>query len=213
MKARAACARSRPHAPSPAPPSAPLQAPFVHGLRVHRRSSSTVILGSVWVRALRSPRLHSPAGGCAAASLLQAEHRQLPTGSGRAGCPSDWFGWSHLSGFMGRVKSFVTGSPFKVMGAMGWTLGDALDHLGLQWGCLIPLRNESCCVPPASVSMGTEAPSDYARLEGFQPKGVLLGNNREFLKQRVLGGVSIFNFSVCFLIVKPKTFQFSETDN
>lgn len=108
---------------------------------------------------------------------------------------------------MGCSKSFVTGSPFKVMGVMRWAT------LGCSGVALSRFSNESCCVPPPLVSVGTEAPSDYARQEGFQQKGVLLGNNREFLKQRFLGGVSVCSFSVCFLIVKPKTFQFSETDN
>lgn len=71
---------------------------------------------------------------------------------------------------------------------MCWTtLGDVLDHLGMQWGCFIPLGNESHQVPPPSAPVKTEAPSDCARLEGFQQKGVLLGNNREFLKLRVFG--------------------------
>lgn len=173
----------------------------------------SVILGSVWAWALQTPCLRSPARGCTAASLQQVEHHELLMGLGTMGCPSDWFGWSHRFGFMGCVKSFVTGSPFKVMGMMSWTLGNALDCLGVHWHCFIPLSSENHCVPPPSALVGTEAPSDDARLEGFQQKGVLLGNNREFLKQRFWGGVSIFNFSVCFLIVKPKTFQFSETDN
>jgi len=53
-------------------------------------------------------------------------------GSGTVGCPRDWFGWTHLFGFMGCLKSLVTGSLFKVMGMVGWTWGDALDYLGLQ---------------------------------------------------------------------------------
>ena len=68
---------------------------------------------------------------------------------------------------------------------------------------LHPFSAESCCflllcLPP---------------LDALQQKGVLLENNREVLKQGCLGGVSAFSFSVCFLIVKPKAFQFSETDH
>lgn len=70
---------------------------------------------------------------------------------------------------------------------MSWTLGNALDCLGLHWRCFIPLSSENQCVPPPSALVGTEAPSDDARLEGFQQKGVLLGNNRELFKKKSRG--------------------------
>lgn len=92
------------------------------------------------------------------------------------------------------------------MGTMSWTLGNALDCLGLHWRCFMPLSSENQCVPPPSALVGTEAPSDDARLEGFQQKGVLLGNNRELFKKKaeVLGRSLYIQFFCLFSYCKTK---------
>ena len=143
--------------PSPCSNTGPTNGTPSNSLRPRPEGSQTQFLHSYLGLCLGTgPAVPpSPFSSCAAPSLLRAEHREPPTGSGATGCPSDWFGWSHLFGFMGRLKSFVTGSPFK--GTMGWALGDALDHRGLPWGCLIPLSNESRGVPPPSAPVGTES--------------------------------------------------------